>query len=146
MIGTKAHSPNSWRLPARKIEQAVVHATKTILGDRCALTTAIQHAGIKSHNIPEMLHAAKNIQADDAWMIERFVQRVELREDGIRLALSLASLTPADTKALAVTITHDMPMQMKRRGIEMRLVIGNHSPARMDQTLINTVARAQPPI
>ena len=33
-------------------------------------------------------------------------------------------------------------MQMKRRGIEMRLVISDNSPARVDQTLIKTIARA----
>ncbi len=34
-------------------------------------------------------------------------------------------------------------MQMKRRGVEMRLVIGNSSPARIDTTLINGIIKAR---
>jgi len=142
MTGTKAQSPNSWRLPAQEIEQTVIKAAKTILDNRSALTTALQDAGIKSHQTTEMLDAAKNIQADDACLIERLVQRVELREDGISLTLSLAPLAPTDANTLSVTITHDIPMQMKRRGIEMRLVIDGCGPATMDQTLIKTTRRA----
>ncbi len=142
MTGTKAQSPNSWRLPAQEVEQTVMKATKTILDNRSALTTALQDAGIKSNHTPAVIQAAGNVQADDTGLIDRFVQRVELQEDSIRLTLSLASLVPADHNALAVTIIRDIPIQMKRRGIEMRLVIDASGPARMDQTLIKTTRRA----
>ena len=33
-------------------------------------------------------------------------------------------------------------MQMKRRGIEMRLVIGGERPGRVDQSLLRTIIRA----
>ena len=33
-------------------------------------------------------------------------------------------------------------MQMKRRGMEMRLIIGGTGPARVDQTLLKTVVHA----
>jgi site-specific DNA recombinase len=42
---------------------------------------------------------------------------------------------------IAGRIGGDIPMQMKRRGIEMRLVIEN-GPSRIDQTLIKAIARA----
>jgi site-specific DNA recombinase len=39
-------------------------------------------------------------------------------------------------------IIRDIPMQMKRRGIEMRLVIGDTGPARVDRALLKTVVLA----
>ena len=44
-----------------------------------------------------------------------------------------------DSKAV---IIRDIPMQMKRRGMEMRLIIGGTGPARVDQTLLKTIVRA----
>src|SRR5208337_181536 len=67
---------------------------------------------------------------------------VELRQDGIRLTLSLASLVVPEMDSNAVTIVRDIPMQMKRRGVEMRLIIGGTGPARVDRTLLKTIVRA----
>ena len=93
-------------------------------------------------HIPSALDAAGKIQSDAADLIDRFVQRVELRQDGIRLTLSLASLVVPEMDSNAVTIIRDIPMQMKRRGIEMRLIIGCTGTARVDQTLLKTIIRA----
>lgn len=77
-------------------------------------------------------------------LIDRFVQRVELQQNGIRLTLSLASLLVPEESAVmdSVTIVRDIPMNIKRRGIEMKLVIGHTSPTRVDPTLLRTLVRA----
>jgi len=67
---------------------------------------------------------------------------VELRQDGIRPTLSLASLVVPEVDSKAVTIVRDIPMQMKRRGVGMRLIIGDTGPARMDRALLKTIVRA----
>jgi hypothetical protein len=41
-----------------------------------------------------------------------------------------------------LTIIRDIPMRMKRRGIEMRLIINGAGPVRVDQTLLKTIVRA----
>jgi hypothetical protein len=64
---------------------------------------------------------------------------VELQQQGIRVTLSLASLGVTEKDA---TIIRDIPMQMKRRGVEMRLIINGAGPARVDQTLLKAVVRA----
>jgi len=66
---------------------------------------------------------------------------VEVRKDGICLILSVAPLLP-ETESGGATITRDIPMVMKRRGIEMKLIIGDGGPARVDQTLVKAVVRA----
>ena len=119
----------------------IAHAALEILLDDVAITAALQESGIAAHHIPSALNAARKIQPDAADLIDRFIQRVELRQDGIRLTLSLASLVAPEMDSNAVII-RDIPMQMKRRGMEMRLIIGGTGPARVDQTLLKTIVRA----
>ncbi|MDX9821472.1 MAG: recombinase family protein [Syntrophales bacterium] len=140
----KAASPAGWRLPAQEIEQAVAGATLEILRDDLAVTAALQESGIPIQHISSALDRAKKLQPETADMIQRFVQRVELRQDGMHLTISLSSLVLPEMKAdkNAVSIVRDIPMQMKRRGIEMRLVIGNTGPGRVDQSLVKTIIRA----
>jgi hypothetical protein len=64
---------------------------------------------------------------------------VDLRQDGIRLTLTLASLLSPEVD---LNIIRDVPMRMKRRGIEMRLIINGAGPVRVDQTLLKTIVRA----
>ncbi len=138
----KDASSSGWRLPGQEIEQVIAHAALEIILDDVAITAALQESGIAAHHIPSALNAAGKIQPDAADLIDRFVQRVELRQDGIRLTLSLASLVALEMDCNAVTMVRDIPMQMKRRGVEMRLVIGGTGPARVDQALLKTIVRA----
>ena len=134
---------DSWRLPGQEIERTIAQAVRTILNDHHAVTMALQGSGVASRHIPAILQAAHEIgnKSDNTEACIKFIERVDLRQDGIHLKLSLDSLMAVKTHHVP-TITHDIPMRMKRRGVEMRLVIGNSSPARKDITLIRTTARA----
>ncbi len=116
----------------------IAHAAVQMLQDDNAITTALKKSQIEAHRIPGVIHAAGKIKPDADNIIDRFIQRVEMQQDGIRIVLSLASLASGKE----ATITYDIPMQMKRRGVEMRLVIGSAGPARVDQTLLKTIIRA----
>jgi DNA invertase Pin-like site-specific DNA recombinase len=136
----KDSSSSGWRLPGQEIEQTIKHAVLDIIRDDIAMTAALQESGIAAHHIPSVLRMTKKIQSD-ADLIDRFIQRVELRQEGIHLTLSLTSLLP-EMDSHAATIVHDIPMQMKRRGVEMRLIVGGAGPVRVDQTLLKTIVRA----
>jgi DNA invertase Pin-like site-specific DNA recombinase len=138
----KDASSSGWRLPGQEIEQVIAHAASEILLDDGAIATALQEAGIATHHIPAALNAARKIQQDSTGLINRFVQRVELQKSGIRLTLSLASLIAQEVKDNPAIIVRDIPMRMKRRGIEMRLIINGAGPARVDPTLLKTIVRA----
>ena len=139
---TRSESPDGWRLPGQEIEQVIAHAATQMLHDADAMTTSLQNTGIAAHQIPTILATAKKISADPPDIIERFIQRAEVKQNGICIILTLASLMPIET-IVAPTITRDIPMQMKRRGVEMRLVVGgDNNPARTDATLITAIARA----
>jgi DNA invertase Pin-like site-specific DNA recombinase len=105
--GPKDASSSGWRLPGQEIEQVIGHAALEILLDDVAITAALQESGIAAHHIPSALNAAGKIQPDIADLIDRFIKRVELRQDGIRLTLSLASLVAPEMDSNAVTINRD---------------------------------------
>jgi hypothetical protein len=76
------------------------------------------------------------------------VDRVDLTETGIRVSLRLPNSITEEQRgenAIALVITRVFPMQIRRRGFEMRLVIqGNRAPAPLaDLTLIKAIARGR---
>ena len=88
-----------------------------------------------------------NDGAATADLLRTLINRVELRQDGIELTLALQSLMPSGwsvAQAGNLAITRLIPLQMKRRGVETRLVIPGEttSSARTDPALLRAVARA----
>lgn len=137
----KDASPSGWRLPGQEIEQTIRHTVLKILHDDVAVAAALQESGISTHHILSALNVLKKVQ-DSEYLIDRFVQRVELSPMGMRLTLSLASLIEAEMDSNTITMVCDIPMQMKRRGVEIRLIIDDSRLAKVDQTLLKTIVRA----
>jgi site-specific DNA recombinase len=135
----KETAMSGWRLPGQEMDKTIIQSVLAILNDQDAITTACCDTGIASQHLPAAFKTASG--ADAVTIIEKFIDRVELRPDGISLTLSLASLVPA--KDISIKITRDIPLQMKRRGVEMRLIIGGSNPAKMDPTLIKAIIRAR---
>ncbi len=138
----KDASSTGWRLPGGEIERVIAQAASEIILDDVAVTAALQEAEIAAHRIPHALNEAGKILNDVGGLIERFIQRVELQQFGIRLQLSLTSLLAPETNSKAVTIVRDIQLKMKRRGVEIRLVIGGARPPRLDHGLLKTIIRA----
>jgi site-specific DNA recombinase len=75
------------------------------------------------------------------------VDRVELKADGIRVSIKLSIAGAEKSRAQLsdqVAIARWFPMQLKRRGVELRLIVGDHnrSAAVVDLSLLKAVARA----
>ena len=67
--------------------------------------------------------------------ILEILEKVVLKKDGITIKLSL--------KDFKFILTKDIPMQMRRRGVEMRMVIESpDATGNIDQSLIKAVAKA----
>jgi hypothetical protein len=74
------------------------------------------------------------------------IDRVDLIDAGIRISLKLRSSVPEEQPGAndsSLTITRVFPMQIRRRGFEMRLlIVGNRAPAPLaDLALIKAIAR-----
>jgi site-specific DNA recombinase len=115
-----------------------------MLNDRDAMVDALQAANVLSHHIPALLTKAHEAAQYQGHVFDTFLRRIELRHDGMQVQLSLASLVSVEDGGEDISITRDTPMQIKRRGHEMRLVIegGMAAAATIDSTLVNAIARA----
>jgi hypothetical protein len=107
-------------------------AAAMILDDRTALLAEIEHSGSNATRTKSMLEAASawskrlRPEAEAPAALDLLVDRVELRPDGIQLFIKrpiepfdkLVGCAPASLK-----LTRLIPLKMRRRGIEMRLVV-----------------------
>jgi site-specific DNA recombinase len=141
-----------WRLAAPELEQSVVISTRSIVSDHAAIATRLQESGVSSAEIDSVLKAtdAKSLLLESgphsAHAVTELVERVDLRENGIEISMNLESLLPLNsviTRASSLIFTRFVPLQVKRRGVAMRLVIGGGvSTRKTDPTLLKAIARA----
>jgi hypothetical protein len=123
-----------------------------MLGDRPAIAIVLQEAGVPIGDLQPALDAAdtKSKQLADsselADNLRNLIDRVQLERGGIRVSLNLRTLLVGETDcrdAASLTMTRFMALEMKRRGVELRLVIEaeNPPPARPDPSLLKVIAR-----
>src|ERR1035437_1422736 len=152
--GTSDSGRGGWRLPAPEIERTVASAAYTILSDQAEIAEAAHTIGAAESRLPSIFSIAaawmKRLQSEVevGAALTVLVDRVDLIDSGIRISLKLPnSITEEQhgTNATALTITRVFPMQIRRRGFEMRLVIqGSRAPAPLaDLALIKAIARGR---
>jgi len=150
--GTADSAGRGWRLPAPEIERTVGTSACQILSDRIEIAAAA--SGLAENRLPAIFAAAEGwrerlqSEVEAGAALSALVDRVDLSDTGIRVSLKLpipetASRPAADANELI--IARFFPMTVRRRGVEMRLVIeGNRAPApRADSALLKAVARAR---
>lgn len=137
----KSESPSGWRLPGLVIEKTIRSIISVMLNNRDMLVDALTSAKIPSHHIPDILTRAQKASEQNGSALDACIARVNLQAEGIDMQLSLSSIMPDSTD---VRVRHHVPMQMKRRGNEMRLVVegGLVSHTAVDATLVKSIACA----
>jgi site-specific DNA recombinase len=142
-----------WRLPARELEGRVAAAIREMLDDESSVFEGAQKTSHDSGRIERVLHAARSwsrllqSEAEQTSAIATLVDRVELKSDGIRVSIKLPIAGVEKSRAQLpdqIAIARWFPMQLKRRGVELRLIVGDHnrSAAIVDLSLLKAVARA----
>ncbi len=136
-----------WRLPAGEIEHSMAAAAATLLEDKAGLVTAIERRGIEVERIVPILEQAarwvpKLRSGEQGEALAALVDRVDLMGSGFKLTLRLPASLKDSSDAL--TLERLVPITMKRRGVELRLIIQNEPPSRamVDLVLLKTIARA----
>jgi site-specific DNA recombinase len=152
--GTADSGGRGWRLPAPEIERTVAASACHILSDKTAIAAAAQAIGLADNRLPSLFQAAtawrerlqSEVEARAA--LNALVDRIELTDTGVRVSLKVPTLERVNrpaANAQELIVTRFFPMTIRRRGVEMRLVIeGNsaHAP-RADSALLKAVARAR---
>jgi site-specific DNA recombinase len=149
--GTANADDRGWRLPAEGIEQATVVGVRQILSDRAALASTLRASGFAAAELKQAVEAIDSKvksfdQVETTEELSALIERVELRREGMQIALNLRALVPADQFPAGgpkLRITRIVPLQMRRRGVETRLVIPGEKVAvpRTDPALLRALAR-----
>jgi len=150
--GAADTAQQGWRIPAPELERTVRAAAQEMLADRIGIAEAAEQAGIDASSLPSVLTTAHKWKDDlsagshTAPALAQVTNRVDLTRDGIQIALTVP-LAPEMARTAASTdpllLTRFVPIRIKRRGIEMRLVVEGASPPwRVDQPLLKVLARA----
>lgn len=134
----KDESMSGWRLPAGEIEQMVAQASLSMLQNHDEVINALIAADVNESHIPTVLQLLKKV--DEASIIEQYVERVDLSRDGMDVSLTLSSLIPEVDAP--IRMQRKIPIKLQRRGVEMKMIIGDNPPARMDHKLIRAIAKA----
>jgi hypothetical protein len=110
------------------------------------VVAAIEEAALDSNRIAPLLKSAaawsERLQSEQDYALSTLIDRVDLDQDGMRLSLKLP-LANADASS-HLSIKRRVLMQIRRRGVELRLVINGGASAsrKTDQALLRAVARA----
>jgi site-specific DNA recombinase len=154
LITGTANQTQGWRVPAAEIERSVAAAASMILEEHTAILADIEQSGSDANQIKSILDAASawssrlRSEAEATEALGLLISRVELRHDGIRLSIKLPIGPPEKLAGRGPThlaLTRLIPMQMRRRGIEMKFVVNGDLKAspRTDPALLKMIARAR---
>jgi hypothetical protein len=143
-----------WRVPAAEIERAVIGAARGILDDKQAVLAELQKSGIELSNISQIfgITAAWSerllAEAQSASALVEVVERVELTEEGIRIVLKIpvpGESMDNQSNPRIFRMSRFVPIKMKRRGVEMRIIIESKEEVRrkVDPALLKAIARAR---
>jgi len=154
---TTQKDPSGWRLPADELERTVLHQLDMMLRDDVRLS---EWAGMMAPAIP--VHTAiasagafrdtlQTSSLEQAKSLKRLVRAIHVKpgemvfEIDPRAAISEAGDTGADDAGQPEVdpVTISVPMTLRRRGAETKLVLEGHSPSRRpDDGLVEAVAKA----
>jgi site-specific DNA recombinase len=143
VVGTSEEQ--GWRLPAAQLEKIIATEATGILADRAAIAAVLARAGLPTSQLAAAFDAADSFQRRLHLVAERdealaaVIGRVELGRGALRLTIALQPLA-----GISEELTRDLPLQIKRRGVEMRLVVESDRPApsKADPTLLKEIGRA----
>ena len=141
-----------WRLPARELEGRVAAAIREMLSDEASVLEAAQKTDLDPRQIDLVLHAARawrqrlQAEAEQAVVLATLTDRVILRSSGLDVSIKLPLVDTEEhgVRPSGVALTRSFPMQIKRRGVERRLIVGDHDRSEeiVDLALLKAVARA----
>jgi hypothetical protein len=128
-----------WRLPAREIERVVEEAIVTLFASPAELIRLAKEAGIHEARVSDLLEAVRHWTGAP---LEQ-VQRVDLSTKEISVIIDLTRILGEEGAA----VRHGIPARIRRRGVEMRLVLDSgqrgSSGARVDPALVKAIVRAR---
>jgi site-specific DNA recombinase len=148
--GSKSEGQRGWRVPGPELERAVAIAARSILDDKAAILEALQVAGMGEVDINPIFTLTAEwrerllTERERSVALVELVEKAVLTDEGIRLGLKLSVPSAGPGSASLFPLFRFVPLKVKRRGVEMRLIInGGDEPRKPDPALLKAFARAR---
>jgi len=150
--GSTSAGQRGWRVPGPELERAVAIAARSILDDKAAILEALQGAGLGDTDINQAFTLAAEwsgrlAQTERSTALLELVEKAILTDEGIRAGLkfSIPCNRPGGAQlGKVIELFRFIPLKVKRRGVEMRLIInGGEEPRKPDPALLKAFARAR---
>ncbi|PBB90180.1 site-specific recombinase [Mesorhizobium sp. WSM3864] len=157
-VDQRRGSSDGWRLPADAVESVIEHQLNRILSDHSQIADLLQRWGGPG-DIQNAMRRTAEIKA--TWtsdtavhkrsLLQKLVRRITLGQKVLTIDVACGALAEhlldraLQTDSDAETISITCPFDIKRRGVEMRIVLGDASSnsAEPDAGLIDVVQRSQ---
>jgi site-specific DNA recombinase len=149
--GTTGHGNRGWRVPASELERAVVTAVRSILADQAGLAVNIQDSDEGTENLERILRTASDwrerlyTETEGLNTLGELIKQVQLTESGLRVTINLPIVSVGSQASESISLSHFVPMTIKRRGAGLRLVLGSGADERpkVEPALVKALARAR---
>jgi site-specific DNA recombinase len=122
-----------------------------MLSDRVALASTLKTQGLSAAELKQAVEAIESKvrsfrQIETMEESETIIERVDLKRDGMQITLNLDSMLRPDQfphGGAPLRMTRLVPMQLRRRGVETRMVIPGEAvtASRTDPALLRALAR-----
>lgn len=146
----------AWRLPAEKLEQQLATSITTYLSNlnpAILLATvtikATEQAAnpITSQELAQVSNALKGISAiKETNRIFDLLSKVTIRQGSIEIELFLSKIASHlvinESRINQDVLSFTLPFQNKKRGVEMKFILGHDQPVQLDRTLISNLIKA----
>jgi site-specific DNA recombinase len=136
---------------APELERSVRAVAQQVLADPAAITAGVEAAAIDVHHLSSVFNAAHTWRArldsgQEAAALGQLCERVDLKDQRVQVTVRLplpADTVHGQTTPSGLVLTRSVPLCLRKRGIEMRLVLDGVQPSgRVDRPLLKALARA----
>jgi site-specific DNA recombinase len=149
--GAAVDSKRGWRVPATQLEMAVLTAARSILADQAALVLGIQDSSEAAENVEQILGIALNWserlrnESEARAALDELIKQVQLTQTGLRVTINMPVVSVGAGPSDGIALSHFVPMTMRRRGVELRLILDGRADEQrqVDPALLKALARAR---
>ncbi len=134
--------PDAWRLPAEQLESLLVEVIRQYLKRPNAVTSMARD--MSAAEIASATELLRDCQSVRKYL--GLILRADLQQGSLRVQLDLQAVAQMIECRVdqvdARELTIEAPFRMRRRGVELKLHLGD-SPPEIDQTLVRNVVKAR---
>jgi DNA invertase Pin-like site-specific DNA recombinase len=144
---TITNGQRGWRVPAPELERAVLIASRSILADQAGVVAGLQDSAEVEQALASVASWRKrlDIENEAGTTLAELIRQVQLTGNGLRVTLNVPLVAGSTESKSVISLSHFVPLTMRRRGVELRLILDGQAQQerRVDPALLKALARAR---